>query len=136
MRVLITFSLLDRAVQARIEQISKSPRLRRYVTDYFFIWEDSSHSLTKLEERLAEKIEDFRPDIVVVHGGIAYYDNRDEYVGRMNSIIRAYPEVTFVADHGLMGRNDFEGKMPFEDQELYHLVMHGLGQIGGGEWES
>jgi hypothetical protein len=126
MRVLITFSQLDGSVQDRIEQISNSPRLRDHVKSYFFIWHDSSRSLTKLEERLAEKIEDFRPDIVVVHGGWAFYANEDEYITRMNSIIRAYPEVTFVADGALLARTDFEGKMPFEDIELFNLVMRGL----------
>src|SRR5215216_1413471 len=121
-RVLIIHSQLDDTVRRRIEQLAASPRLKDYVLGHFFVWTRMSVKFKKLERRLTRKINEFHPDIVIVHGGMAFQTDKKQYVGIMNGVIRRHPSVVFVAQGFLVDRGDFEGKMPYDDDELYRLV--------------
>jgi hypothetical protein len=124
MRILLTHSIIDESVERRMDQIHRSPRLREHTIGHFFIWPEGRGNSAKLQARLSKKIRDFKPDVVIVHFGMAFLRDRDAFLQGFNSVIAKYPNVTFVGDSfAMQEKYEFKGILPTDDPKLHELVI-------------
>ena len=76
--------------------------MRAYDIEHFFILnhvgERMDIGLETMVSRLWQEIKLQRPDVVVVHIGMAYHLERKQYLDAVNQLVKAFPSVLFIAD--------------------------------------
>jgi hypothetical protein len=126
-RILVLHSLRDSESQRRVHQMANSPRLSAYQLDHYYIMEDLAwgvdYYLDTMADELGKKIEDFHPDIVVVHIGTVYHSAPRRYLRAINELVRAYPSTRFAADKDTLDQEEFQGLRPGDDPEVDHVVF-------------
>jgi hypothetical protein len=126
-RILVLHSLRDSQSRQRVRQMANSPRLAAYQIDHYFIMEDLAwgvdYHLDNMVADLGDKIQGFRPDIVVVHIGTVYHSAPRRYLKTINELARAYPTVRFAADQPLLGSEEFQGLRPGDDPQVDRIIL-------------
>lgn len=107
MRILLTHSTLDWLTEARMLWTGASPIFEGHKIDHFIIELDQVETL---RDRLNDKLNESSPDVVILHGGIAFDRNPDAFVDAVNEVIEQHPSITFIPTAQLLKRNDLKGE--------------------------
>ena len=120
MRILLTHSTLDWLTEARMLWTGASPIFEGHEIDHFIIELDQVETL---RDRLGEKLNSFSPDVVIVHGGIAFVRNPDAFIDAVNEVIEQHPSIIFIPNGKLLERHDLKGERSL-DKEMAYVVSY------------
>ncbi len=95
-RILVLQSVLDGATLHRKKRMDQSPFLQGYMFRHFYVLRNVRQPTldqADLFERLATDIADFKPDIVIVHTGLAFRYFPKQIIATLRSIKTKFPNL-------------------------------------------
>lgn len=130
--MLVVQAIEDPISAHRIERLAASPRARQYDFEHTYAMSTPSayENLDGMEARVADAIEAFRPDLVLVHVGMAHRRDPDRFEEAIIGLARRFPSLRLAVDDPyvlLGGRPRFGADVVFdrsdEVQDIVALVF-------------